>query len=548
LCTLPTRPQHKPAYFLQIKEYTMQPTGHMLIGAAEVFGPGAELRAINPATNETIAPPFGGGGANEVDRAAGLAAEAFDIYSRTAPEVRALFLERIATNLEANAPEIVERCMLETGLPRPRLEGEVSWTAGQLRLFADVVRRGLWRTATLVSADPKRAGGPRPDMRMHKVALGPVGVFGASNFPILYSIAGGDTASALAAGAPVVCRAHPSHPGTSELVGRAIRDAVAESGLPEGVFSLVTGAGHELGEALVDHPEIKAIAFTGSEAGGMAIYRRGQQRAEPIPVFAEMASVNPHFLLPAAQAARAEAFAVRFVEQMVAGVGQMCLKPGIVLAIEGEGFDVLRATLVDRLASAAAQTMLSPGIHGNYERGVGRTRGSAGVTEIARGQRGEGPFDGEALLFEVNAGAVIADMRVAEEVFGPMALLIRCASLDEMHEVARHLRGQLSIVVHLDDADVDLARTLMPVFERKTGRIIANSFSNVVEICDAQIHGGPFPATTDPRFTSVGSSAIDRFLRPVAYQDIPASLLPPTLQDDNPLGIWRVRDGRPAQA
>jgi 2,5-dioxopentanoate dehydrogenase len=410
------------------------------------------------------------------------------------------------------------------------------------------VTRGLWRSATLVSADPDRAGGARPDMRMHKVALGPVGVFGASNFPILYSVAGGDTASALAAGAPVVCRAHPSHPGTSELVGRAIRDAVAASGLPEGVFSLVTGASHELGEALVDHPEIKAIAFTGSEAGGMAIYRRGQQRAEPIPVFAEMTSVNPHFLLPAAQAVRAAAFAAGFVAQMVAGVGQMCLKPGIVLAIEGAGFDVLRATLVEKLAAAAAQTMLSPGIHGNYARGVGRTREVSGVAEIARGLQAQGPFDGEALLFETAARAVIANPRVAEEVFGPMALLVRCASSDEMVEVARHLRGQLSIVVHLEDADVDLARTLMPVFERKTGRIVANSFSNVVEICDAQIHGGPFPATTDPRFTSVGSSAIDRFLRPVAYQGIPAGLLPPALRDDNPLGLWRVRDQKLMQA
>jgi alpha-ketoglutaric semialdehyde dehydrogenase len=520
----------------------MQLTGHMLIGAQDVFGRGAELRAIDPANNENVDPPFGGGDAEDVDRAARLAANAFDIYSRTAPEARAQFLERIATNLETSAPAIVERCMLETGLPRPRLEGEVSWTAGQLRMFADVVRSGFWRTATLVSGDPDRVGGPRPDMRMHKVPLGPVGVFGASNFPILYSVAGGDTASALAAGAPVVCRAHPSHPGTSELVGRAIRDAVAKSGLPEGVFSLVTGADYALGEALVDHPEIKAIAFTGSEAGGMAIYRRGQRRPEPIPVFAEMASVNPHFLLPAAQTRRAAKFATRFVEQMVAGVGQMCLKPGIVLAIEGEGFDTLRATLVKKLAEAAAQTMLSPGIHGNYERGVGRTRNASGVTETARGLQSQGPLEGVALLFEVDAAAVIADMSLAEEVFGPMALLIRCASFDDMHEVARCLRGQLSIVVHFEDADVDLARTLMPHFERKTGRIVANSFSNVVEICDAQIHGGPFPATTDPRFTSVGSSAIDRFLRPVAYQSMPASLLPPALQDDNPLDLWRVID------
>ncbi len=522
----------------------MKLTGHMLIGSTDIWGPGREFRGINPATNKPLEPAFGSGNAEHVDQAVRLAVQAFDTYSRTAPETRALFLECIANNLEQDIQAIVERCMLETGLPCPRLEGEVSWTAGQLRMFADVVRRGLWRTATLVTADPIRSGGARPDMRMHKVALGPVGVFGASNFPILYSVAGGDTASALAAGAPVICRAHPSHPGTSELVGRAIRHAVKACDLPEGVFSLLTGQDHALGEALVDHPEIKAIAFTGSEEGGMAIYRRGQLRAEPIPVFAEMSSANPHFLLPHAQAARAEAFADRFIEQMAAGAGQMCLKPGIIIAIAGDGFELLKNRLINRLAGINAQTMLSPGIHKNYLRGVNKLQQSLGVSAIAEGQSKKQELEGEAYIFEVNASDVIGNMRIAEEVFGPAAILVCCQTFEEMQTIANQLRGQLSIVLHLDDDDVELARVLMPVFERKTGRIIANGFSNIVEICDAQIHGGPFPATSDSRFTSVGASAIDRFLRPVAYQDIPASLLPPALQDENPLGLWRLRDSQ----
>jgi NADP-dependent aldehyde dehydrogenase len=383
---------------------------------------------------------------------------------------------------------------------------------------------------------------------MHKVAIGPVAVFGASNFPLLYSVAGGDTASALASGSPVVVKAHSSHLGTSELVGRAIRKAVAEAGFPEGVFSLVLGAGNEVGEALVDHPEIKAVAFTGSEAGGMALVRRGQQRPEPIPVFAEMASVNPHFLLPHAQAARASAFATRFVEQMTAGAGQMCLKPGLILAIDGEGFDVLRATLRDALAAGLAQTMLSPNIHGAYERGVKRRSVTKGVTELAHGGAAKGQLDGSAYLFEVDAANAIADMTVAEEVFGPAAVLIRCASADDMLAIAKRLKGQLSVVLHLDEADSELAQKLMPTIERRTGRIVANSFSNVVEISDAHIHGGPFPATSDPRFTSVGSTAIDRFLRPIAYQNLPSELLPPSLRDDNPLGLWRLRDRVPGRA
>jgi alpha-ketoglutaric semialdehyde dehydrogenase len=528
-------------------EISMAITGNMLIGRADVRGTDAELHALDPAANRLIEPPFGGGGAAEVERACQLAAEAFDEYSHTGPEERACFIEGIAGNLETQAGAIVARCMLETGLAHERLAAELSWTVGQLRMFAAVVRRGFWRDATIDPADPDRQPTPRPDLRMQKVALGPVAVFGASNFPLLYSVAGGDTASALAAGCPVIVKAHGAHLGTSELVGRAIRKAVADAGFPEGVFSLVIGAGNEVGEALVDHKAIKAVAFTGSETGGMALVRRGQRRPEPIPVFAEMTSVNPHFLLPHAQVTRAAAFAKRFVEQMTAGAGQMCLKPGMILAIDGEGFDVLRDSLRTALSAVAAQTMLTPNIHHAYERGVEDQRSLPGVSELAHGAGAQKTFEGQAHIFEIDAAAVIDHMALTEEVFGPAAILIRCASVAQMQTIALNLGGQLSIVLHADANDVDVARMLLPAFERKTGRIVANGFSNIVEISDAQIHGGPFPATSDPRFTSVGSTAINRFLRPVSYQNFPAELLPPALRDDNPLNLWRLRDKLPGR-
>jgi NADP-dependent aldehyde dehydrogenase len=413
----------------------------------------------------------------------------------------------------------------------------------QLNLFATVVHKGLWRDATIDTSDSQRKPLPRPDLRMQKIPLGPVGVFGSSNFPLLYSVAGGDTASALAAGCPVVVKAHGSHLGTSELVGRAIQKAVADAGLHEGVFSLLIGDGNAIGEALVDHPAIKAVGFTGSEGGGMALVRRGQQRPEPIPVFAEMTSVNPNFILPGALAIRAESFARTFVDQLTVGVGQMCLKPGLILAIEGEGFDVLRIALRDALSSKPAATMLSPNIHGGYKRGVQRQQQGVGVALLGTGESSAKGLDGEACIFETEAHALLESMALANEVFGPSALLVRCRSVEEMLTVATHLHGQLTMTLQMEPADLPLAQRLMPILERKTNRILANGFSNIAEISYATIHGGPYPATSDSRFTSVGTSAIDRFLRPICYQNLPQELLPLALRDGNPLSLWRLSDG-----
>ena len=526
----------------------MNVTGTMLIGDAAVFGTAGKVKAFNPAIGSEIEPAFGVAGQELVDRACKLADAAFDSYRNSSPEVRAGFLDAIAENLLELGDALYERAAAETGLTKARIQGETGRTAAQMKMFATVVRQGRWRQATIDAGDPERKPLARPDLRMHKIALGPVVVFGASNFPILYSVAGGDTASALAAGCPVVVKAHGSHLGTSELIGGAIRKAVKSSGLHEGVFSLVVGEGQETGEALVDHPLIKAVAFTGSEGGGMALVRRGAARPEPIPVFSEMTSTNPNFVLPGALRERAEEIATRFVDQMTLGVGQMCLKPGLILAIDGGDYGRLRDRLKESLAKKPPETMLSPGIKKGYASSVERTRAGNGVKSLAQGVAPSKDFHAASEIFEIDGAALLANISLADEMFGPAAVLVRCSDEAEMLLIAEAFRGQLTMALHLEDTDHSLATRLLPIFERKTNRIIANKFANMVEISYATIHGGPFPATSDSRFTSVGASAIDRFLRPVSYDNLPPNLLPPPLQDGNPLGLWRLRDGSLGQS
>ncbi len=526
----------------------MEVKGEMLIGSASVRGGAGEVRAFDPARNIEIDPPFFGGGPAEVDRACQLAAQAFDSYRNLAPELRSNFMHRAADNIVALGDVLFERLMAETGLPRERAEGEVGRAVAQLRMFADLVRDGRWRCATLDSSDPARLPRPKPDLRMQKMPIGPVAVFGSSNFPMLYSVAGGDTASALAAGCPVVVKAHGSHMGTSELVGRALQKATIDCGLHEGVFSLLIGDGNALGEALVDHPAIKAVGFTGSEGGGMALVRRGQQRPEPIPVFAEMTSVNPIFILPNALATRAEAIATGFVEQMTIGVGQMCLKPGIIVAVEGPSLDQFYSVLRRAISDKPALTMLSPNIFKNYMRRVDEQRSTEAVSVAANGASPTHALDGQAFVFECSAKDVQASMNIASEMFGPAALVIRCADKEEMLDFAKRMNGQLTATLQIDPEDMDAAHHLLTALELKTNRILVNAFSNIVDITHATVHGGPYPAASDSRFTSVGATAIDRFLRPICYQNLPQELLPPALQDGNPLSLWRLRDGQLMQA
>jgi NADP-dependent aldehyde dehydrogenase len=520
----------------------MRLTGEMLIGASSVPASEGTMKALDPATGELIGPEFALGGPAEVDRAARLADEAFDSYNRTGLAERAAFLELIADRLDGIRGELAGRAALETGLPVAQLEGEAAKAAVQFRQFADVVRQGRFRHATVDPAQPERLPRPRADHRMQRIAIGPVAVFGASNFPISYSVAGGDTASALAAGCPVILKAHNAHPGASELMGRVIQGAVADSGLHEGVFSLVRGAGNGIGEALVDHPLVKAVTFTGSEGGGMALYRRAQLRPDPIPVFAEMTSVNPTFVLPAALAARGREVGDGFAERMLVTVGQACLKPAVLLAVDGPGYTAMRDAAAARVNAMGARTMLTPGIHDAYDRGARRLLDS-GAEPVAEGPGPQAAWEGRARLLEVDGDRFLAEPALAEEVFGPAALLVRLTGIEQLLEVARSFRGQLSATMHLDDEDHAEAVRLLPILERRTGRIVVNAFSHPQEVGHATIHGGPFPATTDSRFTSVGMSAIDRFLRPVTYQGFPDALLPEALGAANPLGLWRLVDG-----
>jgi len=518
--------------------------GEMLIGSRAVKGTSAPIQAINPATNEKLEPVFGGGTQADVNAAAELAWQAFDSFRETDPETRAKFLETCADEILALGDELVQRAMAETGLPQARIEGERGRTMNQLRLFASVVRSGNYLDVRIDPAMPERQPLPRNDLRLRMIALGPVAVFGASNFPLAFSVAGGDTASALAAGCPVVVKAHSAHPGTSELVGRAIQAAVAKCQLPEGVFSLLFGSGREVGSELVKHPSIKAVGFTGSRAGGTALMELAANRPEPIPVYAEMSSINPVFLMPEALKARGDAIAKGFVGSLTMGAGQFCTNPGLVIAKAGAELDAFLDTAAAELSRVASQTMLTPGIFSAYCSGVDQLKGNAGVREVAVGQGSDAPNQCRAGLYVTSAEAFIADESLCDEIFGSTSLVIECQSVEEYAGVAEHLEGQLTATLQLDDADIEATRALLPVLERKAGRILCNGFPTGVEVCHAMVHGGPFPATSDSRTTSVGSAAINRFLRPVCYQDLPQALLPESLKDGNPLGIRRLVDGQ----
>lgn len=521
----------------------MTVTGNMLIGSKDVFGTQTTIQAINPATGQAIEPVFGGGSKNEVDQACALAWSAFDGYRETTPENRAHFLETIAEEIESLGDELVLRATQETGLPRARIEGERGRTVAQLRLFASVVRDGGWAGVRVDTAMPDRQPLPRSDLRMRFIPVGPVAVFGASNFPLAFSVAGGDTASALAAGAPVVVKGHSAHPGTSELVGRAIQAAVKKCGLHEGVFSLLFGTGRVIGAELVTDPRIKAVGFTGSRSGGTTLMDIAARRPEPIPVYAEMSSINPVFLMPAALEQRAETIAQGFVASLAMGAGQFCTNPGLVIAQQGPALERFLSVAAEQLSKVSAQTMLTPGIHQAYCAGVDQLQNHPQVAAVAIGEVGEAANQCQAGLYQTTAQAFVTDETLSIEVFGASSLVIICESAEEFNKVAERLEGQLTATLQFADNDADQARMLLPVLERKAGRILFNGFPTGVEVCHAMVHGGPFPATSDGRSTSVGSAAIQRFLRPVCYQDLPEALLPDVLRDANPLGVRRLING-----
>jgi NADP-dependent aldehyde dehydrogenase len=531
----------RPPSFYQ--EDTMTLTGHMLIGQHTIAGNRSAIRGINPATDEALQPAYAGGSAEHVDQACALAWAAFDDYRETSLNIRAEFLESIAGEIEALGDELIDRAHGETGLPRARLLGERGRTCQQLRMFARTVRAGEWLDVRVVSALPQRQPLPRADLRQRQIALGPVAVFGASNFPLAFSVAGGDTASALAAGCPVIVKAHGAHPGTSELVGRAAARAVTACGLPEGVFSLLYGSGREVGIALVTDPRIKAVGFTGSRSGGLALMQAAQARPEPIPVYAEMSSINPVLLFPAALDSRTQALAEGFVASLTLGAGQFCTNPGLVIALKGPALDRFIAATAELIQRSPAQTMLTPGIFSAYESAVKALSENAAARITGIGQASTGPNQCQAHVFVTEAADFLADHRLQAEAFGAAALIVQCESEAEIRQVTEHLEGQLTATLHLDEQDLEQARALLPTLERKAGRLLVNGWPTGVEVCDAMVHGGPFPATSDSRTTSVGTAAILRFLRPVCYQDFPDSLLPDALKQGNPLQLRRLFDG-----
>jgi len=500
------------------------------------------FRAHNAATGTPLEPVFHEAHPAEVIRAVDAAAEAFAEYRRLPPEARARFLETIAAEIEALGDTLIERTTLETGLPDARIVGERGRTCAQLRLFAATVREGSWVDARIDTALPERTPAPRPDIRRMLKPIGPVVVFGASNFPLAFSTAGGDTASAFAAGCPVVVKAHPAHPGTGELVAGAITRAAAECGLPPGVFSFVHG-GPETGAALVRHPATAAVGFTGSHAAGRALFDIANSRPDPIPVFAEMSSVNPVFILPGALKERGGAIAQGLFGSFTLGVGQFCTKPGLVFVPRGADADAFVEELARVVQDAAGGMMLTAGILEAFERAREQAIGIEGVKEIAAARAPAERGSAVPSIAWTDAANFLARPSLANEVFGPFTLVVGCEDTAEMLRCLGSLAGQLTATLHANDADLATAGALIEAAERRAGRVIINGFPTGVEVCPAMHHGGPYPATTDVRFTSVGTAAILRFARPVCYQNFPDDLLPAELKDANPYRIPRTVNG-----
>lgn len=521
----------------------MELTGKNFIGNSFSNEGSHTFQAFNPATGQALTPFFHEATAAEIDQAAQKAEAAFRIYRQKSGAEKAVFLENIADEIIALGDVLIERCQQESGLPTGRLQGERGRTVGQLRLFAQLVREGSWVDARIDYGNPERKPFPKPDVRHMQIALGPVGIFGASNFPLAFSVAGGDTASALAAGCSIVVKAHPAHPGTCELIGRAIQSAAKKSGMPEGVFSMVQGPSVDVGQAIVRHPLIKAIGFTGSYRGGKAIFDEANRRPEPIPVYAEMGSTNPVFILPGAMAERGEAIAKGLAGSVTLGVGQFCTNPGIVITPESGAAEQFAQTTAEAIKTINSAAMLTNGIQRSFDQGVQALAEQEGVEVVAKGVKQGDGFQGTPHLLKTNAKAFQSNSLLEKEVFGPSTLLITASEKTDLNAIAEQLEGHLTATLHATEDDLKAYADLIRILERKAGRLVINSFPTGVEVCHAMVHGGPFPATSDVRSTSVGTGAITRFSRPVCYQGFPKFMLPDELKDENPLGIWRLVDG-----
>ncbi|AMA46043.1 aldehyde dehydrogenase (NADP(+)) [Pseudomonas alabamensis] len=514
--------------------------GHNFIAGQRSAAGEQRLHSLDASTGEALPFTFSQATEAEVDQAARAAADAFAAFRQLPPARRAEFLEAIAAELDALDEAFVAIVCRETALPAARIQGERGRTSGQMRLFAQVLRRGDFLGARIDLALPDRQPLPRPDIRQMRIGVGPVAVFGASNFPLAFSTAGGDTAAALAAGCPVVFKAHSGHMATADLVGCAIQRAAERTGMPAGVFNMVYG--HRVGEWLVKHPAIQAVGFTGSLKGGDALCRLAAERPQPIPVFAEMSSINPVIILPSALAKRGAAIARELAGSVTLGAGQFCTNPGLVLGVRGPAFEQLLADLGEHLGQQAPQTLLNQGGLDSYARGLQHLDAHAGIERLA-GQPQEGQ-QAQARLYKAKADLLVnSDALLQEEVFGPATVAVEVVDDAQLKAALQGLRGQLTATLIGEPDDLEAYAWLVPILEEKVGRILLNGYPTGVEVCDAMVHGGPYPATSDARGTSVGTLAIDRFLRPVCYQNYPQSLLPAALQDANPLGLRRLVNG-----
>jgi NADP-dependent aldehyde dehydrogenase len=525
----------------------MSLTGTSFIGSKRGQRGGALIHAFNPATGETLAAGFHSARLDDVEQAAQLAARAFPAYAAASGMAKGALLRSIADRLDALQQQLAERAHQETALPMPRLLGEVTRTTGQLRVFATLVEEGSWVDARIDTPMPDRKPLPRPSLRSMLRPLGPVVMFGPSNFPLAFSVAGGDTASALAAGCPVIVKAHSAHPGTSEMVAEVVQKAVADAGLPEGVFSMLYDAGIEVGAALVKHPHVEAVAFTGSLRAGRALMDMAAARPRPIPCFCEMASSNPVFILPGALRAGSDSLAQGLFNSFTLGAGQMCTKPGIVLLPEQGETAAFVGKLSELVERALPFTLLTPGIAREYGRLAGQRSAHAKLAAQAAFAKETPGAPANAQLFTTSLEEFLSEPELSDEIFGPDTLLVQCQSPDEYVRAASALDGHLTATVLGSEEDLAAHRNLISILEQKAGRLIFNGFPTGVEVAPAMVHGGPYPSTSDARYTSVGSGAIFRFAKPVCFQNFPDALVPAELQTANPLGILRLIDGVPSR-
>lgn len=515
--------------------------GQNIIACKYVDVSGSAFGAVDPSTGEDLEGRFSGADAWAVTAALNAAAEAFKIYRSMAGKRKSLFLRAIADEITLLGDTLINRAVSESGLLAGRITGEMGRTTSQLRMFADLLDEGSWVDAVIDEAQPDRLPLPKPDIRRMLVPIGPVVVFGASNFPLAFSVAGGDTASALASGCPVIVKVHPAHPGTSALVGSAIKKAAHSTHMPEGVFSLLFDQGYSVGTQLVKHEQTKAVAFTGSFNGGIALLKLAQQRETPIPVFTEMGSINPIVLLPAKLAADPQELAAKIAASITLGAGQFCTNPGLILGMRSEGLERFITELGKAICVMPSATMLTSGIWDNYQVLTEDILVEDAVRLAGRSEdlNVEKKNQSIATVARIPASAFIANKKFGKEIFGPWSLIVEADDLAELQQVVGALKGQLTATVMADPEELMHYNDLINGLSAISGRLILNNVPTGVEVCAAMQHGGPFPASSDSRFTSVGTAAIYRFVRPVAWQDWQDSLLPPELQNANPLNVWR---------